>query len=105
MNLAFASKENGFWACYVKAMKLRLASEDDAMKFRRSGCPIEGHPYDVGYYDSGYDVAWVAPAAVEDEGGSCAMPVLVCRLYEPAPIGYSCSCTVGGGQARGVVQP
>jgi hypothetical protein len=42
----------------------------------------------------------VAPAAVDAEGGSCATPVLVCRLSEPAPIGYSCSCTVGGGQPR-----
>jgi hypothetical protein len=64
------------------------------------------YPYDTGYYDPGYDVAPVAPAATSiDEGGSCATPVLVCRLYEPAPIGYGCSCTIGGGQARGVVQP
>jgi hypothetical protein len=65
------------------------------------------YPYDTGYYDDpGYDAApVVAPAALDDEGGSCATPVLVCRLYEPAPIGYGCSCTVGGGQARGVVQP
>jgi hypothetical protein len=64
------------------------------------------YPYDTGYYDSGYDAVPVAPAAVDaDEGGSCATPVLVCRLYEPAPIGYGCSCTVNGGQARGVVQP
>lgn len=75
------------------------------MRFRSSGCPIEGHPYDTGSYDPGYDVAPVVPAAADGEGGSCATPVLVGRLYEPAPIGYSCSCTVGGGQARGVVQP
>jgi hypothetical protein len=66
-----------------------------------------GYPYETGYYDDpGYDVAPALAAAVDvDEGGSCATPVLVCRLYEPAPIGYGCSCTVGGGQARGVVQP
>jgi hypothetical protein len=63
------------------------------------------YPYDAGYYDPGYDAVPVAPAASIDEGGSCATPVLVCRLYEPAPIGYGCSCTVNGGQARGVVQP
>jgi hypothetical protein len=64
-----------------------------------------GYPYETGYYDDpGYDVAPVAVVAGE-EGGSCATPVLVCRLYEPAPVGYGCSCTVGGGQARGVVQP
>jgi hypothetical protein len=64
------------------------------------------YPYDTGYYDSGYDAVPVAPAATNiDEGGSCATPVLVCRLYEPAPVGYGCSCTVGGGQVRGVVQP
>jgi hypothetical protein len=65
------------------------------------------YPYDTGYYDPAYDVApAIAPVVVDtDEGGSCATPVLVCRLYEPAPIGYGCSCTVGGGQARGVVQP
>jgi hypothetical protein len=64
------------------------------------------YPYDAGYYDDpGYDAGPVVPAALDDEGGSCATPVLVCRLYEPAPIGYGCSCTVGGGQARGVVQP
>jgi hypothetical protein len=64
------------------------------------------YPYDTGYYDSGYDAVPVAPAATDiDEGGSCATPVLVCRLYEPAPVGYGCFCTVGGGQARGVVQP
>jgi hypothetical protein len=64
------------------------------------------YPYDTGYYDSGYDAVPIAPAATDmDEGGSCATPALVCRLYEPAPIGYGCSCSVGGGQARGVVQP
>jgi hypothetical protein len=65
------------------------------------------YPYGTGYYDPAYDVApAIAPVAIDtDEGGSCATPVLVCRLYEPAPIGYGCSCTVGGGQARGVVQP
>jgi hypothetical protein len=64
-------------------------------------------PYDAGYYDPSYDAApLVAPVVADtDEGGSCATPILVCRLYEPAPIGYGCSCTVGGGQARGVVQP
>jgi hypothetical protein len=63
------------------------------------------YPYDTGYYDPGYDAVPVAPAASIEEGGSCATAVLVCRLYEPAPIGYGCSCTVNGGQARGVVQP
>jgi hypothetical protein len=66
-----------------------------------------GYPYDTGYYDPGYDVAPVAPVAggLVDEGGSCATPVLVCRLYEPAEIGLGCTCTANGGPVRGVVQP
>jgi hypothetical protein len=65
-----------------------------------------GYPYDAGYYDPGYDIAPVAPVATDiAEGGSCATPVLVCRLYEPAEIGLGCTCTVDGGPVRGVVQP
>jgi hypothetical protein len=65
------------------------------------------YPYDAGYYDDpGYDAApVVAPAALDEEGGSCATPVLICRLYEPAEIGLGCTCTVNGGPVRGVVQP
>ncbi|MEA2758702.1 MAG: hypothetical protein QOH65_1315 [Methylobacteriaceae bacterium] len=65
------------------------------------------YPYDAGYYDEpGYDAApVVAPAALDAEGGSCATPVLICRLYEPAEIGLGCTCTVNGGPVRGVVQP
>jgi hypothetical protein len=65
-----------------------------------------GYPYDAGYYDPGYDAVPIAPAAAEfAAGGSCVTPVLVCRLYEPAQIGLGCTCTVGGGPVRGVVQP
>jgi hypothetical protein len=64
------------------------------------------YPYDSGYYDPGYDVAPIAPVAGGlDEGGSCATPVLICRLYQPAEIGLGCTCTVDGGPVRGVVQP
>jgi hypothetical protein len=64
------------------------------------------YPYDAGSYDEPYDSApVVAPAALDDEGGSCATPVLICRLYEPAEIGLGCTCTVNGGPVRGVVQP
>jgi hypothetical protein len=64
------------------------------------------YPYDSGYYDPGYEAApVVGPAALDDEGGSCATPVVICRLYEPAEIGLGCTCTVNGGPVRGVVQP
>ena len=71
------------------------------------GYPYDTGYYDPGYYDPGYDVAPVAPVAggLVEEGGSCATPVLVCRLYEPAEIGLGCTCTADGGPVRGVVQP
>ncbi len=62
-----------------------------------------GYPYDGGYY--GYDdypaYSTVITGAL---GDYCATPVKTCRLYEPADVGASCSCKVGGGRAGGFVQ-
>jgi hypothetical protein len=91
----------------VAAPGAGMAATSGARFAARPGfTPDYGYPYTTGYSDDpGYDVAPALATVEVGEGGSCATPVLVCRLYEPAPIGYGCSCTVNGGQARGVVQP
>lgn len=57
------------------------------------------------YYGPAYPVYPAYQVVPSAGGGRCSTPVRLCTLYEPAPIGMGCSCSVPGGRARGSVVP